>query len=265
MAWTDDVPGCTWPLCRTWSRPRGCLRESPGGPWWALSAERNADEVTGLFATPNRGVDSCAKLFPRTFAGLVRGSLGLCDAAWLTTRPQAHLLQVSCPPSSLVFAVANPHQSRPCKIPHHSSRSPLRNSCQSPAKFSRIRVRSSRPKPRMHCLSVSPRAPDCPQVAVAMLVPAPDRQISRRSLSLAHPWTSHHEPSRGSPSAASPRLQPVVNGRRLEGNANSELQMSSIFLNPRPLRIIPRAPHILRLPRETSSTSAQTVPCLRSV
>ena len=60
MAWTDDVPGCTWPLCRTWSRPRGCLRESPGGPWWALSAERNADEVTGLFATPNRGVDSCA-------------------------------------------------------------------------------------------------------------------------------------------------------------------------------------------------------------
>lgn len=115
------------------------------------------------------------------------------------SNPRAHVPRVPCLGSSLLSSlvsavplVVNPHQRCPRKTPRrNSSMSPLRNNCRSTARFSRIPVRTSMPKPRMPCLSVSLRALDCPlRVAVATPVPAPDQEITRRGLAscpLAHP------------------------------------------------------------------------------
>ena len=168
----------------------------------------------------------------------------------------------TCPGSSShVSAVHSPRQNPVYKM---LQKNLLHNSCRSTARFSRIQVRSSILKFRMLCLSVSLRALDYPlRVGVATPVTAPNQQIPRRSLSL-NPTAHHHEPNRGSPSAASPKLQVVVNGRRLEGSANAEFLTFLVLLDVHPLRIIQREPHTLYLPRETVSTSAQTAPRLRS-
>ena len=176
------------------------------------------------------------------------------------------LCPVSCRGSyslvSVVPCVVNPRQNRPCKMPCRTpSRSTLRSRYRSTARFSRIQVRSSRPKRSTLYLSVSLRALVCPlQMAAAIPVPVPDRKMSRQSLSrnaascpLVHPWISHHERSRGPPSPASPRSQLVVNGRRLEGNGNTR------FLDAH----LPRGPHARHLPPKTTSTSVWTVLCLR--